>query len=212
MPIRLVVADAEPIVLYGLETLFRVERDFKVAACCQTGIDTLAAVRRHRPDILVLDIRMPQKDGLEVLRELRQDGIATRAVLFAAELDEHEALEALRLGIRGMVLKEQELRHLIQCVRKVHAGEQWLEKQASGRALDTLLGRESGRRGLKSMLTPRELEMVRMVANGLRNKEMSDRLGIALGTVKIHLHNIYQKLKVESRVTLLLQAQSRKLI
>ena len=105
-PIRLVLADDHPIVLNGLESLFHLEPDFQVVARCVNGEETLAAVRQHRPDILILDIHMPRKDGLEVLRELDQDQLPTRVVLLAAALEEHEVLEALRLGARGMVLKE----------------------------------------------------------------------------------------------------------
>ncbi len=212
MPIRLVLADDHPIVLDGLENLFRLEPDFQVVARCVTGEESLAAVRRHRPDVLILDIRMPRKDGLAVLRELHREKLPTKVVLLAAALEEEEVLEALRLGVRGMVLKELAPQMVVQCVRKVHAGEQWLEKHAFSRALDTLLRREAGEREAADVLTPREIEMVRMVARGLRNKEMSERLVISEGTVKIHLHHIYRKLKVENRVELILYAQSKKLV
>lgn len=211
-PIRLVLADDHPIVLDGLENLFRLEPDFEVVARCMDGDECLAAMRRLHPDVLILDIRMPRKDGLAVLRELQREKSTTKVVLLAAELDEQDVLEALRLGVRGMVLKELAPRMLLQCVRKVHAGEQWLEKQAVGRALDILLRREAGEREAANLLTPRELEMVHMVTRGLRNKEMSERLAISEGTVKIHLHNIYRKLKVENRVELILYAQAKKLV
>lgn len=212
MPIRLVLADDHPIVLDGLENLFRLEPDFRVVARCVNGEECLAAVRRFEPDVLILDIRMPRLDGLAVLRELRREKHATRVVLLAAALEEEEVLEALRLGVRGMLLKELAPQMVVQCVRKVYAGGQWLEKQAFGRALDTLLRREAGGREAASVLTPREIEMVSMVARGLRNKEMSQRLSISEGTVKIHLHNIYRKLKVENRVELILYAQSKRLV
>jgi len=212
MPIRLVLCDDHPIVLDGLENLFRLEPDFRVVARCVNGEECLVAVRRHQPDVLVLDLRMPRKDGLTVLRELHREKHPVKVVLLAGALEEEEVLEALRLGVRGMVLKELAPQMVIQCVRKVHAGEQWLEKQAFGRALETLLRREAGEREAGSVLTPRELEMVGMVARGLRNKEMSERMNISEGTVKIHLHHIYRKLKVENRVDLILYAQSKRLV
>jgi DNA-binding NarL/FixJ family response regulator len=212
MPIRLVLCDDHPIVLDGLENLFRLEPDFRVVARCMNGEECLVAVRRHQPDVLVLDIRMPRKDGLSVLRELHREKHPVKVVLLAGALEEEEVLEALRLGVRGMVLKELAPQMVIQCVRKVHAGEQWLEKQAFGRAMETLLRREAGEREAGSVLTPRELEMVGMVARGLRNKEMSERMNISEGTVKIHLHHIYRKLKVENRVDLILYAQSKRLV
>jgi DNA-binding NarL/FixJ family response regulator len=211
-PIRLVLADDHPIVLDGLENLFHLEPDLRVVARCGNGEQCLEAVRRYQPDVLVLDIRMPGKDGLAVLRELHREKQPAKVVLLAAALEEEEVLEALRLGVRGMVLKELAPQMVVQCVRKVHAGEQWLEKQAVSRALDTLLHREAGEREAAAILTPREIEMVSMVARGLRNREMSEQMAISEGTVKIHLHNIYRKLKVESRVELILYAQSKRMV
>lgn len=212
MPIRLVLVDDHPIVLDGLESLFRLESDIRVVARCVNGEEALIAVNRHRPDVLLLDLRLPRKDGLAVLRELHQKKLGTKVVLLAAVLEEEEVLEAFRLGVRGMVLKEQAPQMVVRCVRRVHAGEQWVEKHACTRALHTLLDREAGESAAATVLTPREIQMVRMVAGGLRNKEMSERLAISEGTVKIHLHHIYQKLKVENRVQLTLCAQSRKLV
>jgi DNA-binding NarL/FixJ family response regulator len=212
MPIRLVLVDDHPIVLDGLESLFRLESDIRVVARCVNAEEALTAVSRHRPDVLLLDLRLPRKDGLAVLRELQQKKLSVKVVLLAAVLEEEEVLEAFRLGVRGMVLKEQAPQMVVRCVRRVHAGDQWIEKQACTRAVHALLDREAGESAAASILTPREIQMVRMVAGGLRNKEMSQRLAISEGTVKIHLHHIYQKLKVENRVQLTLCAQSRKLV
>src|SRR5258705_13172092 len=106
MAIRLVIADDHPIVLDGLENLFRLEPDFQVMARCVNGDECLTAVRQHQPDVLLLDLRMPRKDGLAVLRELHREKQAPKVVLLATALEEEEVLEALRLGVRGMVLKE----------------------------------------------------------------------------------------------------------
>jgi DNA-binding NarL/FixJ family response regulator len=212
VPIRLVLADDHPIVLDGLENLFRLQPNFQVVARCLNGEETLAAVRRHRPDVLLLDIHMPGKDGLTVLRELQREKLPTKTVLLAAVLEEGEALDALRLGVRGMLLKELAPQMVVRCVRKVHLGEQWIETHAFGCALHTLLQREAGEREAVRVLTPREGELLRMVARGLRNKEMSERLGIGEGTVKMHLHHVYRKLKVKNRVQLILYAQSKKLV
>jgi len=212
MTVHLALADDHPIILSGLEGLFRMEPDFQVVARCINGEETLAAVREHRPDILILDLRMPRGDGLEILRALRREKLPTKVVLLAAALEEEEILEALRLGVRGLVVKELAPQLLVECVRKVHAGEQWLEKQLSSRVLEMLLRREAGGRAGSSVLTPREIEIVRLVASGLRNRELARRLGLSEGTVKIHLHNLYKKLKVQNRVELVLHAQSNKLV
>ena len=212
MPISLILADDHPIVLDGLENLFRLEKDFQVMARCTNGMEAMQEVLRLRADVLVLDIRMPGKDGLEIAREMQKGKIPTRVVLLTAALDEEEFLEAVRLGVQGIVLKEMAPQILIQCIRKVHAGEQWIEPRSARQALEKMLRREAGVRAIAHLLTPREIEMVRMVAQGLRNKEIADKLCISEGTVKVHLHNIYEKLKVDGRVALLRYAQEKGLV
>ncbi len=212
MPASLVLADDHPIVLDGLERLFTGQPDLAVVARCVDGTEALRAVREHRPDVLVLDVRMPGLDGFAILRELQRDGLPTRVVLLSAELDEDQVLEAVRLGVRGVVLKEMAPRMLVECVRKVVAGEQWIERRSLGRALDRMLRREAGLREAAALLTAREIEIVRLVAEGLRNQAIAERLHISEGTVKVHLHNIYEKLGVESRVALTVYAREKGLV
>jgi len=212
MPIGLVLADDHPIVLDGLEQLFRLEQDFKVLARCRDGDETLQAVRKYRPDVLILDIRMPGRSGLAVLREMKREKLPTRVVLLTAAIDENEALEAIRLRVSGVVLKEMAPQLLVKCVRKVHAGGQWFEKRSFARALETLLQREAGARQIAGVLTPREMEIVRLVASGLHNKEVAEKLLISEGTVKIHLHHIYEKLHVDGRLELTLYARDKGLL
>jgi len=212
--VNLVLCDDHPIVLAGLESLFRLEEDFQVLARCINGEEALAAIRQHNPDILVVDMHIPGAggDGLEILRTLRREKLPTKAVMLAAALEEDEIVEALRLGVRGVVLKELAPQLLVECIRKVYAGEQWIDKQLSNLALEALLRRETAGRPRSSVLSPRETEIVRMVAGGLGNKELAERLGVSEGTIKIHLHNIYKKLKVHSRLELVLHAQTNKLV
>jgi DNA-binding NarL/FixJ family response regulator len=127
-------------------------------------------------------------------------------------LDEDEVLEAIRLGVRGVVLKEMAPRLLVQCLRKVHAGGEWLEKHSVGRALEKILQHEAGAQQLARILTARELEITRLVASGLRNREIAQQLSLSEGTVKLHLHNIYKKLKVDSRLALTLHVQGKGLV
>jgi len=207
-PIRIVLADGHPVTLDGLEQLFRGE-EFAVLARCTDGEDTVRTVRTHRPDILVLDFRLARKDGLAVIRELKRENLPTRIVLLSSALEEDQIGEAIRLGVRGVVLKEMPSALLLQCIRKVHGGEPWVEKRSVGRLLEKLLRREIASRQFALDLTGRELEIVRLVATGLRNKEIATRLFVREGTVKIHLHNIYRKLNVNSRMALTLYAQKR---
>jgi len=212
MSISLILADDHPLILDGLENLFRLEPDFQILARCTDGVETLNAVRQHRPDVLILDIRMPRKDGLEVAHEMRKEELPTRVILLTGALDDKEMLEAARLGVPGIVLKEMAPHLLVQCVRKVYAGEPWIEKRSAGRILEKMLRREAGTREVAEALTGREIAVVRMVASGLRNKEIADKLCISEGTVKVHLHNIYEKLKVDGRLALLRFAHEKGLV
>ncbi len=212
MPVRLVLADDHPIVLDGLEQLFRAQKDFAVVARCQDGAETLRAVRQHRPDVLLLDIRMPAPDGLQVIRELQGESLPTRIVLLTAALGEDDVLEAVRLGVKGVVLKEMAPQMLVECVRKVAAGEQWIERRSLTMALDKMLRREAGFRDVSSVLTPREIEIVRLAAQGLRTQAIADRLHISEGTAKVHLHNIYEKLGIDGRVALTHYAREKGLL
>lgn len=210
MALRLVLADDHPILLRGLESLLRIEPDFEVLAACKDGDEALQAVRQYHPDLLILDLRMPGKDGLAVLRAMQQERlVGTRVVILTAMTDEHEVLEAVQLGARGVVLKEMAPHFLVQCARKVAAGGEWLERRTAGRGLEVLLKREAGLREVTSLLTARELEIVRMIATGLRNKEIAERLSITEGTVKIHLHNIYGKVNVNGRLALMVYAREK---
>lgn len=202
MPISLVLADDHPLVLDGLEGLFGQEPDFRVLARCTDGEQALQAVHDLAPDVLVLDIRMPKMDGIALLRAMRGEGLKTRVVLLTAALDDDDLIDAIRLGVKGIVLKEMAPELLVKCVRTVAAGGQWLEKHSVGQALEKHLAREAEERRLAELLTPREIEIVRLVAQGHRNKEIAWRLSISEGTVKLHVHHIYEKLGVNSRVEL----------
>jgi DNA-binding NarL/FixJ family response regulator len=212
MPIGLVLADDHHLILDGLESLFRLEGDFQVLARCTNGEETLKAVRRHRPDILVLDIRMPGKDGLKVAGEIQSEGLPTRIVLLTAELDEQQLLDAVDLGVQGIVLKEMAPQLLVQCIRKVHSGGLWLERNSATLALEKLVKQAAGVREVKNLLTARETDLIRMIAKGLRNKEIAERLFISEGTVKVHLHHIYEKLGIDGRLALLRFARDKGLI
>jgi len=208
---RVVLADSHPIVLDALDRLFGAAPDFRVAARCGTTAETLAAVREHRPDLVVVEPTLPGADRTSIVHLLRREKSTAHIVLFAAALGDGEALEALRLGVRGMVLKEQDPQQLLQCARKVLAGGHWIEKNAASQALEMLLRREAGVRELRTVLTPRELDLVRMVCDGLGNEAVAERLAISRGTVKVHLHHIYRKLRIRGRVELILYAQRHQL-
>jgi DNA-binding NarL/FixJ family response regulator len=204
--IRIVLVDDHPIVLDGLEQLFGTEPDLEVVARATSAEGAVRALEEFRPDVLVLDLAMPGHDGLWVIQQAMARKVQTRVVLLTAHVDEQQLLEAVRLDVAGVVLKEMAPRLLVECVRKVHAGEKWLEKHSVARAMERMAMRETELQRLMKLLTPRELEIVRLAAEGLRNKEIAERLTITEGTVKIHLHNIYEKLGVTGRPQLILYA------
>jgi DNA-binding NarL/FixJ family response regulator len=210
--IRVILADDHAIVLSGLKTLFQSDPDFSVVECCRNGDQALLAVRTREADVLVLDMRMPGLTGLDVLRKLSESKTPCRTVLLAATIGDNEVIEAVRLGAQGLVLKESPPETLLECVRKVNLDQEWFDQETLSRAFGKAVRREAATRETARILTPRELEIVNMVAQGLRNKAIAERLSITEGTVKIHLHNIYEKVKVHGRLELVLWAQARGLV
>ena len=208
MTIRLVLVDDHPIVLDGLVQLFSREHGCEIVGTATTGEDGLRLVREYRPDILLLDLRLPRMDGLAVLREINREGLPTRVVILTA-LENEDVGEAIRLGARGVVLKHMAPRLLVQCVRTVSGGGKWLEKRHATLTVDRLLGRQACMDGLSRTLTPREIEVAKLIASGMHNKAIADRLSIGEGTTKIHLHHVYKKLNVDGRVGLVRYLQNR---
>ena len=203
MPIRVILADDHAIVLNGLKRLFDSDSGFAVIACCRDGDEAVRAVQSQDADVLVLDMAMPGRSGLEVLRELERAPSRCRVVLLTAAISDQDIGEAVQLGAQGLVLKESDPDTLFDCVRRVHLGERPIDEATTTRAAKRP-ARHSGR-----VLTPRETEIVQMVAQGLRNRIIGERLSISEGTVKTHLHNIYEKVKVNGRLELVLWAQER---
>lgn len=211
-PIRLVLAEGQLLILDALEALFREAGGFAVVARCRQGDEALEAVRREGPDVLVLGLRLPRMDGLEVVRRLAGARPAPRVVLLADGRDEREVGEALALEVAGVVLREMPASSLIRCVRAVHAGEPWYEKRSTSRMIQKLVRAQGARSEAAGVFTPRELEVVRMVGKGLRSRAIAVQLGIAENTVKVHLGRIYAKLGVHGRLDLYRFAADRGLL
>ncbi len=210
--IRIALADDHPIVLDGLEQLFRLEADITIVARCRNADEALHVLKTQSPDVLVLDLLMPGGGGLELLRAVADRQLHTRMVLLTAVVDDEQLLEAIRLGAQGVVLKDMAPQLLTDAVREVHAGGLWLEQGLGGRALRRLLARETRGSAAARLLSSREREIVRLAAIGLRNRGIADRLSISEGTVKVHMHNIYEKLNVSGRVELVNYARENGLI
>ena len=210
--ITVVIADDHPIVLAGLETLLQREADIAVVSRCADGVETVRAVARHKPDVLILDLRMPRSDGVAVLRQLKSERPETRVVILAAVVDEDALLEVIRLGAAGVVLKEMAPQFLVKCVREVHAGRQWYEHRVVRETMEKLVRREAASKEINGILSRREIDVVRAVSQGLRNRDIAERLGIAEGTVKLHLHTIYTKLQVDGRTALIVKLNEKSFV
>jgi DNA-binding NarL/FixJ family response regulator len=208
MSIRVVLADDHPVVLEGLEQLFRLEPDITVVGRASNGAETLDVVRKSRPDVLVLDLRMPKLDGVGVVRELQGEDLPTRIVVLTG-IDGDQIQEAIELGVSGVVLKDMAAELLVRAVRQVHAGGTWIERNAATKTVNRLLQRDVATREITAKLTPREIEVARMIAKGLPNKAVADQLRISEGTTKLHLHHVYAKLGLDGRMALARYLQSR---
>jgi two-component system nitrate/nitrite response regulator NarL len=197
MPIKLVLVDDHPLVLGGLEQLLRSEPDFEVMATCGTVEAAWTAVNEHRPDVLILDLNLPDEDGLSLLRRLDPTRPPAVVVLTASQ-DENLLLDAARQGARGIVLKAMAPRILEDCVRAAYHGEYRL--MVNGVDLgERVQARKNVETELEQQLTPREMQIVRLVALRLDNQQIAEKLSISVGTVKIHLHHVYDKLNLQGR-------------
>jgi two-component system nitrate/nitrite response regulator NarP len=194
------LADDHFFILAGVEAVLR-NSEFEVVAKVRDGAAVLSAIQATRPDILVLDVRMPERDGIDVLTTLRGRGDKRPVVLLTASLDDRRLLEAVKAGVNGIVLKEGAEDILLKCLVKVCNGGRWIDETLLQKALDLSIGGNSSGEPLHG-LTGRERSIAGLVAQGLRNKDIAAELGITEGTVKVYLHGIYGKLGIENRTEL----------
>ena len=199
------IADDHPVVLSGIEAILR-DTPYRVVGTATSGAAALEMVPALRPDVLVLDVRMPDHGGIDVLRTLRSRGDDRAVVLMTASLTDILLMEAIELGVQGIVLKEGAQHLLIRCLDDVASGRKWIARELLQQALDVKMGGGGAPGSLKS-LTQRERAVAALVAQGKRNREIGDELGISEGTVKIHLHRIYEKLGVGNRTELAVLAR-----
>jgi DNA-binding NarL/FixJ family response regulator len=214
--IRIVVADDHPIFRDGLCRLLALEEDFQVVAQAQDGRQVLDVLQQFEPDILLLDLKMPGLDGLATLQRLQAAKNRTRVIVLTASDDKNEFVQAMKLGTSGIVLKQTATEMLIKSIRKVHAGEIWLDSHTTAAVIRQFVANDEApaaqmpqpqsRERERSPLSQREREIVALVAQGFKNKEMAEKMFISEQTVKNHLHNIFDKLGVSDRLELALYA------
>lgn len=196
----MVIADRHPVVLHGLNRLLGEQADFRILASCGDGMSCVEAIRSLAPDIALLDISMPDVTGIEMLAIINSERLATRLVFFAASVDERSVMMLGAAGAYGVIMKDAAPEVLVQALRRV-AHSQKLFPLASS---DQAAFREQTAVAEKplTVLTDRERQIMRLVSEGLSNKEIGRRLNIADGTIKVHLHHIFQKLDVGNRTVL----------
>jgi DNA-binding NarL/FixJ family response regulator len=210
--VRVLLADSQPLFLDGIHYLLSREPDFAVVGRCQSVDELLATTRTVGADLLVLDVRIGGQSGLEALRALQDEGRPIAAVILAADLGEDEAGEAVRLGVRAVILKSAMPASLVRCLRRASAGHPGAARTGPVRVTDLIRRPDGPAVELAKALTARELQIAGRVAAGLRNKAIARDLSISEGTAKIHLHNIYEKLGLDGRFSLALWARERGLV
>jgi len=198
-----VVADDHPIVREGIVANLKQGRDLKVLGEANDGAEVLALIKQHRPDIALLDLRMPQMNGLEVLMALNESKLQTRVIVMTAFENEEDVQRAMKAGARGYLLKDCPQQILLDAVRRVYRGEVYLLPQIAQRLVDRMQ---------KPQLSPRELEVLKAVAAGKSNKEIGVQLFISERTVKTHVESLLDKLGAETRTSAVKAAVRRGLV
>jgi DNA-binding NarL/FixJ family response regulator len=200
--LRLVIVDDHLIVLDGLRRMIETEPGWSVVATCRSAAHAIEVVAAEPVDLVVLDLRMPGMGGLELAKRLRRDRPGLRLVVLTADISDEDLAEATRHGVNGVVLKEQAPAVLLDCIRAVVAGGTFFIDESLNAALERIHKRGAERDWVLQALTPREMEVSRLAAAGYRSRDIGSQLGISPGTVKLHLHSIYNKLDISSRVEL----------
>jgi DNA-binding NarL/FixJ family response regulator len=212
---RILIADDHPIFRDGLRRLLESEREFKVIGEACDGVEAVNMARQLKPEILLLDLAMPRRPGLEALREISTEASSVRIILLTAAAEKDQIVEALQLGARGVVLKDSATQILLKSIRAVMNGEYWVGRESVSNLvqyLRTMVEASSNEPRKKNYgLTPRELEVVSAVVAGYANKEIAQHFKISEDTVKHHLSNIFDKVGVSTRLELALFAVNQSL-
>ena len=206
--IKVLIADDHALFREGLGILLAQQDDIQIVGEAADGLQALSMVEALKPDILLLDIRMPHMGGLDVLPKIRTKSPATKVLMLSGFFEDELITEALQSGAKGYVLKSVKHEELIKAIRATHAGELWAERKVLTQVLENLVQRvtdfNTPLAGLRDNLTQREREIVKWVIQGMTNKEIAAQLGISEKTVKTHLGNIFNKLNISRRLQLLL--------
>jgi DNA-binding NarL/FixJ family response regulator len=198
--IRVLVADDHPVVRQGLCTMLEIEDDMEVVGRAADGDEAVAQARETRPDIILMDVQMPNCDGIEAMRRIREHDPSARVIVLTTYRDEDYIFPSLRAGARGYLLKDASREELAEAIRAVHRGESLLDPQLA----DQTRSREG--------LTAREVEVLELMAQQHSNAQIAEKLFVSENTVKTHVSNILAKLGCNDRAAAVLTAWKRHLI
>lgn len=211
--IRVLMADDHAIFRDGVRKLLEDENDISIVGEAANGNECVVMLAKLKPDILLLDLRMPEKHGFAVLGEVNFDSLSTRTIVLTAAEDDRDAVRAMRLGARGIVLKQSAGELLVKSIRQVHGGEIWLDSHVTAEVMKAFAkSSDGGPQRNTPLLSDREKQVVNRVSQGESNKKIGQSLFISEQTVKNHLHNIFDKLGVSDRLELALYAIHHRLI
>ena len=188
--ITILCVDDHPLVRKGIAAILANETDMRLVAEAGTGPEAVEAFRKHRPDITLMDLRMPGGDGIEATKAIRQIDPEAKIIALTSYDGDQEIYRALEAGVRGYMLKESVHTEIVRAIRVVHSGKRLMPPEVAERLSEHFP---------QVALTPREIEVLQYVAKGFGNKEIGVRLGTAAGTVKMHLQNILSKLGASDR-------------
>jgi DNA-binding NarL/FixJ family response regulator len=200
--IRVLLVDDHAVIRMGLTTAAGDASDMDVVADVETGQEAIEAYRKHRPDVVVLDLRLQGMSGVDTLRQLKEEFKVIRVLVFTNHAKGDEIYRALKAGASGFVLKGMPLDRLLEAIRAVHRGDQYMPPEILTRVGERML----------THLSPREVEILHLLARGLSNKEIAAQLGVVEGTVKIHITSIFSKLGVCDRTQALIEAIKRGIV
>jgi len=200
-PIRILVADDHPVVRNGLVAMLGTQKDFQVVGEAATGIEVIQAVSTAQPDVVLLDLEMPEMDGVETLNRLREENPGVRAIVFTAFDTDERILGAVQAGAKGYLLKGAPREQIFQAIRVVSQGGSLLEPVVASKLMRHVAGEGKARsgEGLVEPLTKRELEVLAQLAQGKTNREIAEDLVITERTAKFHVSSILRKLDASNR-------------
>ncbi len=201
--IKLLLVDDHPIFLDGLKQFVETHEGFEVS-CAKSAEETAVIMESNQFDLLLLDITIIGGGGMEILRSLKSAGSTVPVIFLTVHITPQDTVEALKLDVRGIILKESAPSEIMDCITTVLNGDTYFDRGVTERALHHSVDNPSDRTEALNSLTAREREIVALVSTGLKNREIAEECGLTEGTVKTHLHNIFGKIAVKSRTQLLI--------